>query len=175
MRLSIEAHGEEQLSRDFKGAAGDASDLRRLGVWRPVSDVVLTMAREQILSAGRRGGHPYQKHAASTVQNIISQNRRRFQGIGELLRRTDAMFRAVGTRGAPHGILIEEAQELTMGTDLIYAAMHQRGGTRLPQRMIYDPTEKDEKEIGRAMKQGIAGKWEDRGLDYRETSSDIPF
>lgn len=175
MQLTVTAQGVEQLTRDFKGAAGDAADLRKLGVWRPVQDVVLTMAREQILSKGSRGRHPYPGHAPSTIKNIISSNRQKFQSIGELLRRTDAMFRAVGTRGAPHGILIEEAQQLTMGTDLIYAGMHQAGGPRLPQRMIYDPTEKDEKEIGVAMKRGMANKWVDRGLDYKETSTDIPF
>lgn len=180
MQLSINTEGQERLLRAFTVVAEDASDFRRIPkAVHAVIDYTRLMAREQITSKGRRGGHPYPPHAPSTIEKIRSGNTGGFNTIGELLRASDALFQAVGTSGAPGGVERVTEDEITVGTDLRskggfpYPLAHQRGGPQLPQRMIYDPTERDEREIVKVFKLGLEGKWESLGFEFKGT--EIPF
>lgn len=88
--------------------------------------------------------------------------------VGLPLRRTDALHNSVTTRGGAHGIYIEEPQELTLGTDLKYAGIHQRGGGRIPQRKIYDLTDADGDKLMSVLNRGLKVKIADRGFDVTE-------
>ena len=180
MNLTVTVEGQERLLHSFDVVAQDVSDFRRVPkAVHAILDRVRLMAREQILSKGRRGGHPYPPHAPSTLESIRSSNAGGFNRIGELLRASDALFQAVGTSGAPGGIERVEAEEITVGTDLKskngfpYPVAHQLGGSHLPQRMIYDPTERDAKDMASAFKAGLMGNWEPLGFEFKGT--EIPF
>jgi phage gpG-like protein len=170
MRISIGVEGEEKLDRALRGVAADTSDLRPS--WRPVSDEIYSIVRKQF--ASKRGWKP---RAQSTIDRYTAMNRRGFSVINETLRRTDAMFKAVSTRGASHGIYIEESDSLTVGTDLPYAGIHQSGGSKIPQRKIYDLDDSDVTRLIRILRRGLTEKIADRGFDISEAADTgaIPF
>jgi phage gpG-like protein len=173
MKIEIGVEGEEKLERALKGAVADLSDLRP--AWRPVSDELFSITRAQFATQGARGpAGKWEKRADSTVDRYSSINRRGFTVLNETLRRTDAMFKAVTLRRAPHGIYDEQADSLTVGTDLPYAAIHQKGGPKIPQRKIYDLTERDAARLMSILKRGLMKKIEDRGFDFVD-SAEIPF
>lgn len=173
MNISIEVIGEEKLLRELKGVAADVSDLRPS--WRPVSDEVYSIVRAQFNTEGARGSGRWQKRAQSTLDRITSINRRGFSVIGLPLRATNAMHNALTSRGGAHGIYIEEPQELTMGTDLPYANIHQRGGPKIPQRKIFDLTEKDGDRLMSILRRGLTVKIADRGFDVTSDDGGLPF
>lgn len=174
MNISFEVEGEERLTRALRAVAADTSDLRPS--WRAVSDEVYSILRSQFSTQGARGpGGRWPARAKSTVDRYTAINRKGFAVLNEPLRRTDAMFRALTTRGAPHGVYEEGAEELVLGTTLPYAVIHQRGGGRIPQRKIYDFTERDTARIRSILKRGLVEKIKDRGFDYVEDSAEIPF
>lgn len=180
MNLSVTIEGQERLLHAFNVVAQDVSDFRRVPkAVHAILDIVRRSAREQILTKGRHGGHPYPPHAPSTIESIASRNSQGFNSIGELLRSSDALFQAVGTKGAPGGVERVDEDEIVVGTDLKsksgfpYPVAHQVGGGQLPQRMIYDMNEQDEKDMTKAFKAGLMGNWEPLGFDFK--GAEIPF
>lgn len=170
-RISIGVEGEEKLERALTGVASDFSDLRPS--WRPVSDEIYSILRSQFQTEGGRATK-WPRRAESTLDRITSINKRGFSLVGLPLRATDTLFTAVTTRNAPHGIYEEAPDSLTLGTDLPYAGIHQKGGKKIPQRKIYDLTDNDGKRILSILKRGLVQKIKDRGFDYVETA-EIPF
>lgn len=166
MNLSIEVIGEERLLRELTGVARDVSDLRPS--WRPVSDEVYSIVRAQFNTEGTRGSGRWPARAASTLDQITSMNSRGFKVVGLPLRRTDALHNAVTTRGGSHSVYEETPDSLTLGTDLKYAMIHQRGGSKIPQRKIYDLTENDADRMMRILNRGLVVKIKDRGFDVQE-------
>lgn len=173
MRLEIEVEGGEKLSAALSGLAADLSDLRP--AWRAISDEVYAIERAQFRSQGARGpAGKWKERAKSTVDRYSAINRRGFAVLNETLRRTDTLFKAVTLRGAPHGLYEEGPDGLTLGFDLDYGQIHQKGGRKIPQRKIYDLTEQDARRLVSILKRGLAGKSKDRGFDYVD-GGEIPF
>lgn len=172
MRISIQVEGEERLLRALKGAESDVTDLR--SSWRPVSDEIYSITRAQFASQGGRAGSRWPPRAQSTVDRYTAINRKGFKVLNETLRRTDAMFKSLANRGAAHGIYEEEAMSLTMGTDLPYANIHQRGGGKIPQRKIFDLTDADADRLMKILKRGLTVKIADRGFDVKDDGG-LPF
>ena len=174
MNISVEVQGEERFDGALRGVAADLSDLRP--AWRAVSDEIYTITRQQFSTHGARGeAGKWKERADSTVARYTAVNRRGFSVLNETLRRTDALFKALTTRGAPHGIYDETPDSLTVGTDLPYAQIHQRGGSRIPQRKLYDPTERDAARLVSVLKRALAGKVKDRGFDYTDDGGEAAF
>lgn len=174
MNINVTVDGEERLLGALRGVAADLSDLRP--AWRPVSDELYSIVRQQFASQGARGPvGKWEGRADSTVARYTAINRRGFAVLNETLRRTDALFKSVSTRNAPHGIYDEQPDSLTVGTDLKYAGIHQKGGGRIPQRKVYDLTEQDERRLLSIIKRGLAGKVKDRGFDYTDDGGEAAF
>jgi phage gpG-like protein len=172
MNLSIEVEGESRLLGSLASVAADISDHRPS--WRAVSDEIYSIERAQFQTQGTRGSGRWKERAESTVARYSAINRKGFAVLNETLRRTDALFRAVTTRGAPSGVYDEQKDSLTVGTTLPYAVIHQKGGAKIPQRKIYDLTEADARRLLSIVKRGLVSKIADRGFDFKETS-EIPF
>lgn len=170
--ISTGVEGEEKLRRAFTGAIADVSDLRPS--WKPVSDEVYSIVRNQFATEGGRAGHRWPKRSDKYLDRLTALNRRGFTTIAEPLRLTGALYDAVGSRGAPHGIYDAQPDSLTLRTDLPYASIHQKGGPKIPQRKIYDLTDKDADRLMSILRRGLIKKIADRGFDFVGTS-EIPF
>jgi hypothetical protein len=165
VNISVDVGDGERLLGALRGVAADLSELRP--GWRAVSDEVYAIERAQFRSLGARGPvGKWRERARSTIDRYASINRRGFAVLNETLRRTDSLFKAVTTRGAPHGVYEEGPDGLTMGFDLAYGMIHQKGGGKVPQRKVYDLTEQDARRLGSILKRGLAGKIKDRGFDF---------
>jgi hypothetical protein len=170
VKVSIEITGQERLDRAFKGMADDLSAPIR-PVARPLSDVVLLMVRGQYSSNGRRGprGKAWSRKQ-STIDRYTAMNRRGFSVVNQNMRRTDALYISESTRGGPGGIYEVEDDSLTMGTSLRYGKILQdRGQTQ------YDPTEADIRDMLRVIRNHQGKQAADRGFDYQERETAIPF
>jgi phage gpG-like protein len=170
--ITIGVEGQERLERALTGAASDISDYRPH--WRAISDEVYSITRNQFATEGGRAGTRWPKRAESTLDRLTSLNRKGFSSLALPLRSTDALFNAVTTRNAPHGIYEERSDSLTLGTSLEYAGYHQTVTRRMPARKIYDLTENDGKRLLSIIKRGLREKIKDRGFDFVE-SGEIPF
>lgn len=173
--ISMGVEGEEKLQRALTGIARDVSDFRPS--WRAVSDEVYSIERNQFATEGSRAGARWPKRSDAYLDRLTALNRRGFTTIAEPLRLTGALYDAVGSRNAPHGIYDEQPESLTLGTDLPYANIHQKGAKngRPPQRKIYDLTEQDASRIMGILKRGLVTKIKDRGFDFVDTGGVIPF
>lgn len=171
---SDNAH-HDAWTREMRGLEKDVADWR--AAWRPVSDEIYSIERAQHQTEGTRGSGRWPKRAKSTLDRITSLNRRGFTAkvVGLPLRLTDTEFRALTTRGAAHGIYIEEPQQLTVGTDLRYARYHQFGTSRMPRRKLYDFTDKDIDVMQRIMRRSLREKIADRGFDVSTDDRGLPF
>lgn len=178
MNLSIEITGAEKLDFALRGVAEDISDFRKVA--RPVSDEIYSIVREQFSTQGARAGSKWPKRSDAYLASLTRLNRGGFRSIAEPLRSSDALFRAVTTRGAPGGIYDPQEDSLTLGTNLTsargfpYPRAHQQGGDTLPQRRIYDLTERDVQNIGRVIKRAYREEIADRGFDFVD-AAEIPF
>lgn len=168
--ITIQVEGLPRLQAALEGVARDAENLSQ--TWRAVEDEIYSIEREQFATRGHGSWEPRKD---STVERYTAMNRRGFSVINEPERATDTLFRAVTTRGAPHGILNEEPQSLTMGFDLAYGQYQQTGTTRMPQRKIYDLDEGDARRLAQIIKRGLVTKIADRGFDAKADAGAIPF
>jgi phage gpG-like protein len=173
MKVSIEVEGQEKLDVALKGAAADLANFRIVA--RPVSDEIYSIERAQFQTQGQRAGSRWPARSQAYLASLTRLNRSGFRSVAEPLRRTDALFQAVTTRGAPGGVYEESEDSLTLGTSIPYARYHQEGTLRMPQRKIYDLTERDVQGIGRVIKRAYKRPLADRGFDYRGDSGEIPF
>jgi phage gpG-like protein len=142
--------------------------------FRPMAEQVVKMARAQMDSAGRHSGRPWAARAPSTMRSITSANRGGFRSVGLPLHATGRLFRGVGTFGGPDSIYREERDGVTVGTSVPYARFHQTGTRRMPQRKIYDPTDRDIREIIAAGKRSFRERIEPLGFEYSD-GGEIPF
>lgn len=170
MNFSVEVD-DAKLNRALEGLARVYSDPRP--AFRPMAERVMLAAREQINTAGRRSGRPWAPRAASTMRAVTSGNRRGFRSVGLPLHATGRLFRGVGTFGGPDSIYREERDGVTVGTSVPYARFHQTGTRRMPQRKIYDLTEKDVREIIAAGKRSFRERIEPLGFEYSESEGAV--
>lgn len=168
MNFFVTVEGAERLERALRGVVANFEDLRP--AWRPVSDEIYSIIRAQFNTEGSRGSGRWPARAQSTLDRMTSMNARGFTAkvVGLPLRRTDALHNSLTTRGGAHGIYIEEPQELTMGTDLPYFRIHQRGGPIIPQRKMIDLTDADGRRIVSIVRRGLMHQIADRGFDVTE-------
>ena len=67
-------------------------------------------------------GRPWARHAPRTAKARINRKRRGNQPVTpKLLRDTTRLYRSISTEAGPH--------DAAVGTNLVYAAIHQQGGT----------------------------------------------
>lgn len=178
MNFTLEVESEK-LNAALTKLAGTFSNVRP--ALRPAAERIVRAAREQIDTAGKRSGKPWAARAESTLKSITSANRKGFTSIGLPGRSSDRMFASVGTMGGPDSVYQETEDGVTVGTKVRskrgfpYAVAFQRGTGRQPARPIYDPTERDIKEIAAVMKKSFRERIEPLGFDYRENATDIVF
>jgi hypothetical protein len=102
----------------------------------PITNRVYEMFGKIWATEGRYIGHPWPKLAPSTLKAKARIHR---EGMG-ILRRYNTLWASMTKRGAPKGIRVVTPSSLAIGTSVSYAAAHQEGNERLPQRQfIPDP------------------------------------
>lgn len=142
---------------------------------KPAAERIIRAAREQIDTAGKRSGRPWAARKESTLKAITSANRGGFRQVGLPGRASDRMFLSVGTMGGPDSIYIETDDSVTVGTRVRskrgfpYAVAFHRGTSRQPARPIYDPTDRDVREIRSVMRRSFRERIESLGFEYSET------
>lgn len=165
MNLTVTVE-DAKLNRALERLAGTFRDPRP--AFRPMAERVVKAARAQFDTAGRHSGRPWAPRKESTLKGVTSANRKGFRSVGLPLHATGRLFRSVGTFGGPDSIYREESDSVTVGTSVPYARHHQTGTRRMPKRAIYDPTERDIREIVAAGKRSFRERIEPLGFDYSD-------
>lgn len=122
-RLTFSVFGDAQVDRELVGIESAAEDLRP--AWETLRGRFLTLERRQFASQGGYSGGwaPLSpRYAAWKAVNFPGKT---------ILRRTDHLYRSL-TEGPD--IAIIEPGYMILGTSVVYAEHHQRGGGRLPRR-----------------------------------------
>lgn len=150
IRFAIEVDGLPEFDRSFNRVTQRIEDLRP--VWDAVEKVFFELETEQFRSEGSAGGsgqwpalsHQYEEAKAKAGYNFLP-----------ILQRSRALYFSLTRKGAEHQVLDEGAQELTIGTTLPYAALHQRGAGRLKARPPISLSEAGRRRIQKAIQREL--------------------
>lgn len=142
MKFTIEVEGQRELLASFLMVQEGLVDLRQLGTWDRVQTEFYKVLKDQFGSEGAAGKAGKWKPLSPKYAKV----KLRKYGALPILQATGKLYRAMTSQGGD-SFVEKKAQEMTIGTKLPYAAFHQRGGKRLPQREIISLTDEQEKQI----------------------------
>lgn len=146
MRITLDVHGDRQLSRELVRFADAATD------WRPVlsriADFVISETGEQF---DTEGGHASGGWAPLKPATIRAKAARGLDP--RILHAHGFLESSLTQRGDPNMILEVSRDELLFGSRLVYAGAHQnpRPGSPLPQRRPVELTEQARRQIVRML------------------------
>lgn len=154
MRLTIDAVGEEIVSRDLLRFGERAVDVEP--AMHEVADLLRRSMVRQFDSAGAYGSGGWAPLAASTVAA------KQAQGLDpRILRARGDLFDSLTEEGHPDHLSIVRHDGLDFGTTDPKARFHQTGTARMPQRRPVQLPEADRREAVRILQRHIVGS---RGL-----------
>jgi phage gpG-like protein len=127
--LHVSVLGEEIVSRDLLRFASNIEDARP--AFSRIARLFEEAAREQFATEGSAGGEPWAPLAESTLRSK-PPGKGILENSGRLL--NSLVFG--GVAGAGDAVRFLGAQEMRWGTNVPYAAFHQHGTSRMPQRRV---------------------------------------
>jgi phage gpG-like protein len=137
VKLSVTVDGLERSTRAFKVLDDSIKDFRE--VWPEIRMYWVRANVEHFESEGARGGQKWQPLSA----NYAKWKAKKYPG-KPILVRTGRLFRSLTLGGFGTDIINDEQpRSLTLGTAVPYAKYHQRGTSRLAQRPVFAPTQRD--------------------------------
>ena len=157
--FSVAVAGAEVFDRTFNRVEREIADLRP--VWEEVTKEFFQLELEAFRSEGASGASG--RWAPLSPKYEEAKARRGFNFMG-VLQRTRKLERSLTRKGAEHQVLEEGAQELTVGTTLPYAVMHQRGGGRLKARPPISLSEAGKRRIQKAIQRQLVEYVRRQGL-----------
>jgi phage gpG-like protein len=148
VRLQIGLEGDRQANELLFTRKKNVEDFRP--VWADIRNFLMQVMREQFDTEGARAAkwQPLSKtYAAWKSRNYPGKT---------ILRRTDRLFNSLTTLGAPDQVFESDKLSMIFGTRVPYAAKHQLGEGRVPQRRILSLTVKDRLAIRNLVREHIA-------------------
>lgn len=132
---------ENRIASRFDGIARSTEDLRP--AWPAIAEEFYRIEEEHFSSQGARSGNQWQelspKYAQWKSVNYPGQ---------PILQRTGNLKRSLTGQDDPNAIYDPQPDSLTLGTSLSYAAYHQAGEGKLPQRPPIELREEDFQKLG---------------------------
>lgn len=137
MRLDLEIFGDKQVDRELLRFRERADDMRP--VFTALADDFLNMERAQFRSQGLFGSGGWAPLKQSTV------DRKAAAGLDpRILHATLALYQSLTSSSDQHHVRRVTGDSLVVGTDLLYAGVHQNPVTSpLPQRRPVEFREQD--------------------------------
>jgi phage gpG-like protein len=141
INLRLEIEGEEQLRQALDELAKDVQDFRP--VWEELEQIFYDIETKQFRSEGAHSGAPWKDLSS----DYGKWKELKYPG-KPILERTGALRRSLTGRG-PGGIREITKTSMTLGSNLPYADIHQRGGRRLPARPAINLSPADRRRLVR--------------------------
>lgn len=152
--LRLELGGDVQLHRTLDRFTEAVGDMRP--AWGAIRDRFVRLEQRQFASEGQTasgGWSPLSpRYAAWKAAHFPGKT---------ILRRTDELFNSL-TEGP--AVFVSEGQFMVIGTDVAYAAFHQRGGPNLPRRRPLELPESERDAWAQIMQNHIMGADLDAGV-----------
>ena len=137
MKFTITVDGELKSARAFSALDESVRDFREL--WPELHMYFLRATSEQFESIGVRGGQRWQRLS----ERYAKWKQKKFPG-KPILVRTERLKRSLSLGGsAPDQVAEFQPLYAVFGTLVPYAQYHQRGTSRMAQRQILQPTQRD--------------------------------
>jgi phage gpG-like protein len=142
VRLTFEILGDKVVDRDLIRIGARITDARP--ALEAVATLMMSETGEQFDSQGARASGGWAPLKPAT---ILSKRARGLEDPERILYATGALLRALTQRDDPNQLLEVHEDELLYGTTLPYAAFHQTGTRKMPQRRPVEFTEDTRREI----------------------------
>lgn len=152
IKITFEIEGEEQFNRTFRRLDENFKDLSP--IWDDVRDAFWDIEKEQFQSEGAKGRSGRWKPLSPKYEKQKIARYGTFAVIAGVLIATESLYKSM-TRDAPHTVYQKTKTRMTLGTDLPYAAFHQRGGGRLPKREVISLSEKNKRTLQKTIQKSL--------------------
>lgn len=152
--LHLELGGDVQLHRTLERFTEAVGDMRP--AWGAIRDRFVAMERRQFETEGA-----YASGGWSPLSPRYADWKAAHYPGKTILRRTDELFASL-TEGP--AVYVAESSFMVIGTDVEYAAFHQRGGPNLPQRRPIELPESERDAWAQIMQNHIMGAALDAGV-----------
>lgn len=148
MRLSFETSGVKQIDRELIRIGAYAGDVS------PALKAIVGVMRDETRKQfNTEGGHASGGWAPLAPSTVAAKRRGGYRP--EILRRTDALMRSLTVAGDPNEVVEIGKQELTFGSRLPYADLHQTGTHRMPKRPPLQFTEEAKRTIVKVLQRYV--------------------
>ena len=159
IRFTAEVTGTQVLDRAFNRVDQEISDFRNF--WPGVITAFYEIETEQFLSEGAKGASG-KWTPLSPAYKLFKE--REFPG-KTILRREDALYESMTGPDALDSILRPEKDELTIGSALPYALVHQKT------RPIISLTENDKRKLTKSIQQRLVAFARATGFEVEEKAA----
>jgi len=149
--------GEQIVATKFRQSASVAANV--LPAFRNVEEYLYQITQTQFNSQGRRAGGSWKKLSAEWLARKARMGRDT-----RILQFDHALIRSVTKKGARGQILEHTPTSLTFGTELPYAARHQFGHERTPQRKFLVVRPSDRAIIAQMIQDHMMTPWVKTGV-----------
>lgn len=148
IKITLTIDGQDEFNRIFKRFDLVLTDLKL--VWETVRDEFWRIEAEQFQSGGAAGASgKWAKLSKYTEAQKIAKYGS-FALIAGPLHATEAMYKSL-TRKTSDSIVDIQQNSISIGTQLFYASLHQKGSGKLPQRKIIDFSDKQKTQMTKAI------------------------
>jgi len=148
MRFTFEVEGVKQFDRAFDRLGFHVKDLRP--VWPYVEREMEQIMQEQFKSEGSKGrGGKWKQLSAGYAK----QKAKRW-GTQPILRASGALEGSL-TGKTGDSVRIATKEEYGFGTRLFYAAFHQTGTSKMPQREVFAFSDEQQRRLMKEMQKGL--------------------
>lgn len=163
--FSFSVDGITEFDRAFNRIDQILSDFRV--IWPEVTKEFYRIEAEQFATEGRRG--------ATGEWAKLSPAYAKFKAVKfpnkTILRATDSLFNSLTDQGAPGAIFRPTPSELTLGTSVPYAILHQRGTSRMRSRKPISMSDDQKRRIQKALQIGLVQFMRRQGFRVLENAA----
>jgi phage gpG-like protein len=136
VRMTIEAYGHKEVSHKFRRVGIQA--MKPKPAMEKIIDRMIEIEKTTFDSQGHRGGGSWRALSPGWAARKAAMGRD-----ARILRSTGALYRSLTSKQSSNMIRETEGFTIKFGSKLPYAARHQHGDDRIPQRKYIDFTRTD--------------------------------
>lgn len=169
VRITFEIDGKAQFDRVFRRLDENFKDLSP--IWDDVRDAFWNIEEDQFQSEGAKGRSGRWAPLSPKYEKQKIARYGTFAVIAGVLIASENLYKSM-TRETAHTVYRKDKKSMTVGTNLPYAAYHQRGAGRLPKREIISLSEKNKKDLQKSIQESLVKHIRRSGV-YVDTEGDV--
>ena len=158
LRFQISVAGADVLDRSFNRIVRKIEDLS--DIWPEVATAFFEIEQDQF----RSGGHGRWPELSPKYE----ERKAKTHNFSPLMRKSDALYRALTVKGSDHQVYEATKDSLTVGTDLPYARAHMKPYRKRPARPPIDLREEDKRKLVKAMQKPLVAYARAQGFAQTE-------